>query len=219
VFDTLIASKAARPGARTWASGALVALLHTIVITAAIWATRREGAARRSPDMVIIEHWPDEPAAPRDPGPVTSASLPSPPDLSLAGLPDLPDLKLGPDPGAPVLSVPVQPSGVPFQPGSGTSALPVALVEERPELLSAPVPPYPEALRRLGIAGRVMVDVVVDTLGRVEPASFTVVQTAHPGLVEPVRQALGRALFRPARVHGRPVRVLVRIPFEFRISR
>ena len=100
-----------------------------------------------------------------------------------------------------------------------TTALPADLVEVRPELLSAPVPVYPEVLRRLGVTGRVMVDVVVDTLGRVEPQSLRVVSAPHPGLVEPVRQALDRALFRPARIHGRAVRVLVRIPFEFRIVR
>lgn len=133
--------------------------------------------------------------------------------------PSLPDLRLD---GAPWNGRPPVWAGSLATPGDGSRAeepLRVELVEQRPELLSAPVPSYPDGLRRLGVEGRVTVDVVVDTMGRVEPRSLTVVEAAHPAFVEPVRQALSRALFRPARVYGRPVRVLVRIPFEFRITR
>ena len=53
-----------------------------------------------------------------------------------------------------------------------------------------------------------MLEYVVDTLGRVEPA-IRVVQAAHRELVEPAKEMLRSARYRPARVHGRAVRVLL----------
>lgn len=86
-------------------------------------------------------------------------------------------------------------------------------------LLSAPPPVYPEPLRRAGIEGRVVVETVVDTLGRAEPGSLVVVESPAPGFAAPARAYVLRALFRPARVHGRAVRVPVRVPIEFRLAR
>jgi TonB family protein len=77
------------------------------------------------------------------------------------------------------------------------------------------VPAYPELLRQARIQGRVLLEAVVDTMGRVEPASLIVVSATHPGFVAPARQTLIATLFRPGRVHGRAVRVRVRLPFDF----
>ncbi|HEX9705652.1 MAG TPA: energy transducer TonB [Gemmatimonadales bacterium] len=109
----------------------------------------------------------------------------------------------------------------PARPGAPAwdAVVPLELTEQRPELLSAPPPAYPTSLRDLGVEGLLIVRVVVDTLGRVERESFSVAATPHHGLVAPVREALRRALFRPGRVGGRAVRVLVEIPFTFRIER
>lgn len=60
-----------------------------------------------------------------------------------------------------------------------------------------------------------MLEAVVDTAGRVEQGSLTVVSATNPGFVAPARQALAATLFRPGRVHGRAVRVRVRIPVDF----
>src|ERR1043166_6872015 len=90
-------------------------------------------------------------------------------------------------------------------------------VEDPPVLLAGPSLAYPEALRRAGIVGRVVVQAVIDTLGRVEPASVAM-ETTVAGLASPARvYALG-ARFRPARVNGRAVRVLVRLPLEFTLA-
>jgi len=88
-------------------------------------------------------------------------------------------------------------------------------VEEAPAILAGPLPAYPELLRQAGIQGRVVLEVVVDTTGRVDPGSLTVLSATHPGFVALARQALAATLFRPGRVHGRVVRVRVRIPIEF----
>jgi protein TonB len=94
-----------------------------------------------------------------------------------------------------------------------------ALVEEKPELLSAPTPEYPQLLKQAGIEGSVVLQFVIDTMGRAEPGSVKIVSSPNPGFNQPVRNALSRALFRPARVHGRAVRVLVIVPYKFTLTR
>jgi TonB family protein len=90
-------------------------------------------------------------------------------------------------------------------------------VDERARLLSVPEPEYPRILRRAGIQGRVIVQLVVDTLGRVEPGSLRVVSSSNPAFNRPALSALGQAVFRPARLRERAVRVRVRLPIEFTV--
>ncbi len=93
-----------------------------------------------------------------------------------------------------------------------------SLVEEKPVVLSGRLPQYPPLLQQAGIQGTVMVQAIVDTTGRVEPSSVRVVQSPNPGFDEPSKSYILRALFRPARVHGRPVRVLVALPVQWRLN-
>jgi TonB family protein len=86
-----------------------------------------------------------------------------------------------------------------------------------PEVLAGPLPVYPDLLRRAGIEGEVVLEARVDTAGRVQSGSVVVVSATHPGFVEPARQALRATLFRPAQVNGRPIAMLVRVPFAFSI--
>jgi protein TonB len=108
--------------------------------------------------------------------------------------------------------------------GIGTGVMPdqvflESVVEERPEVLSGPQPQYPDLLRQAGIQGRVLVQAIVDTSGRAEPPSVKVIQSPNPGFDQPAKNYVLRALFRPARVHGRAVRVLINLPIDFRIKR
>lgn len=80
-------------------------------------------------------------------------------------------------------------------------------------------PAYPDVLRSAGIDGSVLAQFVVDTLGRVEPASLTVLETAHPLFADAVRRVLPRLRFLPAEAHGRKVRQLVQQPFVFGLNR
>ena len=80
------------------------------------------------------------------------------------------------------------------------------------------VPSYPDGLRRTGTPGTVMVQLVIDTLGRAEPGP-PVLQSSHPGFEAAARAYLLGALFRPGRTHGRAVRVLVRLPISFTAGR
>jgi protein TonB len=89
-----------------------------------------------------------------------------------------------------------------------------AIVDEAPLLLSPP-PPYPELMRQAGIAGRVLVQAVVDTTGRLEPASIRILESPSPGFERTTTEWARTARFRPARLRGRAVRVLVRQPVQF----
>jgi len=87
---------------------------------------------------------------------------------------------------------------------------------ERPQILSGPRLQYPELLRRAGIEGRVIVQAIIGTTGRAEPASVKVIESAHAGFNESAASWVRRALFRPARVNGQAVRALMKIPIEFK---
>ena len=101
----------------------------------------------------------------------------------------------------------------PSQPG-GVGSL---FTEEQAEVLTSPLPVYPDLLRQAGVQGKVVLEAVVDTTGRVLAQSISLVSVTNPGFVAPARQALLATLFRPAMVGGKPVRMRVRIPYEFAI--
>jgi len=94
-----------------------------------------------------------------------------------------------------------------------------SVVEELPEVLSGPAIQYPDLLRQAGVTGRVLVQAIIDQTGRAEPVSVKVVQSPNPGFDQPAKNYVLRALFRPARAHGRAVRVLVNLPIDFSLTR
>ncbi len=109
-------------------------------------------------------------------------------------------------------------SGGATAPGTGQpGSLGDLLAEENAEILTGPLPVYPDLLRQAGIQGKVVLEAVVDTTGRVLAQSIAVVMVTNPGFVVPARQALLATLFRPAMVGGKPVGMRVRIPYEFAI--
>ena len=93
-----------------------------------------------------------------------------------------------------------------------------SVVEERPEVLSGPALNYPDVLRQAGVQGRVLVQAIIDTSGRAEPPSVKVIQSPNPGFDQPAKNYVLRAMFRPGRVHGRAVRVLLNLPLDFKIK-
>lgn len=101
---------------------------------------------------------------------------------------------------------------------TGNEVFMEAIVEEKPSVLSGPQLQYPELLRQAGIQGRVMVQAIIDTTGRAEPNSVKTIQSPNPGFDQAAKNYVLKALFRPARVHGRAVRVLINIPIDFKIT-
>ncbi len=79
-------------------------------------------------------------------------------------------------------------------------------------------PAYPDSLRMAGVEGVVEAQFVVDTTGRVELASFVLLESTHRGFTQSVQTALPGMLFRPAQLNGRKIKQLVQLPFVFRIE-
>jgi TonB family protein len=102
---------------------------------------------------------------------------------------------------------------------SGNEVFMEAIVEEKPVVLSGPTLQFPEPLRQAQLEGRVMVQAIVDTLGRAEPNSVNVLQSPNPGFDQSAKSYVLKALFRPGRLHGRTVRVLIQIPVDFKLKR
>lgn len=94
-----------------------------------------------------------------------------------------------------------------------------AMVDERPENISCPPQNYPELLRQAGIEGTVLVQAVIDTTGHVEEGSVQIIRSDHAQFDRPARAMLQRCVYRPGRIRGRPVRVLVQQPITFSITR
>ncbi len=80
-------------------------------------------------------------------------------------------------------------------------------------------PTYPDMLRSAGIEGTVLAQFVVDTLGRVDVATFVALHSDHAQFTTAVRAALGRMRFLPAEYGGRKVAQLVHQPFQFTVTR
>jgi len=211
MFDLLPESQSRAPVPR-W--GLVVALtLHAGVLGGLLL---RPSSKARAEVPIISMAWPEpEPVIPRpESGLKPPIVQPITPTVPLPGpienVPPLPTPTVG-EPGPIVLPEPLGPVG------SGTDPVPAELLQDPPVLLTAPIPEYPRRLREAGIQGQVIVEAVVDTLGLVEPGSLRVVRADQADFEASALASIRAALFRPARVMGRPVRVLVRVPVSFRL--
>jgi TonB family protein len=91
------------------------------------------------------------------------------------------------------------------------------VVDQNPDVVSGPVPQYPEHLLRASASGRVLPAGILDTIGHIEPASILVIESPHDDFAREARHYFERATFRPAVIGGTPVRACVTLPMEFRI--
>lgn len=89
----------------------------------------------------------------------------------------------------------------------------------RPAYGSNPRPPYPLAARRLGLEGRVLLEVVVRPDGR--PGTVRVRESSGHDLLDgsAVQTVRERWRFLPARRGGVPVESTVTVPIRFRLAR
>jgi protein TonB len=88
----------------------------------------------------------------------------------------------------------------------------------KPAYLHNPHPPYPEAARRAGQTGIVMLRVSINERGRVSAVSLTK-SSGHSLLDERARTSLQRWIFRPAKRDGKPVPTQVDVPVRFSLDR
>lgn len=209
-----------------WASRFASLAIHAALIGAAIRLSERPPAIEDEPIQAFTLAIPNvhRPAAPPSPG--SSIGDPSPgvsfdpshipTSIPPAGSEVTPTFIPTLDPGLP------GGDSLRLLPG-GQSLIGVVvdarLADEAPRLLNHPPLHYPELLRQAGIEGRVEIEAVIDTLGRVERGSMRVAASAHElfsaqalALVEGSRYVAGR-------FDGRAVRVRVRVPVVFSLER
>ena len=92
-------------------------------------------------------------------------------------------------------------------------------VDEPPRRLSGPPVDYPRPLLPRHVQGLVRVAAIVDTSGRVEPASVEVLSTPDSGLNDAVKQMMLASQFSAGRLKGAAVRVMVQLGVDVRPPR
>jgi protein TonB len=108
-------------------------------------------------------------------------------------------------------------SPVPGTDATTQSASAGAQVQARPNYLRNPAPRYPEASRKNGEEGLVLLTVEVSASGR--PMSVTLAQSSgHERLDRAALEAVRRWAFEPARLGPLPVDSTVQVPVRFRLS-
>jgi protein TonB len=234
-----------RPSRRSTRGLVTSVVLHAAVIGAAAVGTARATAAPDEPppeQLLFVAPppapapappTPRAPAPPAAPAPATAPTAPTTPVPPLPAPVTVPDVIAPPAPATlppdfferRALGAPPASAGAPGGTPGGTGVAPSDgvwssnLVEREVVPLGGAAPRYPETLRGAGVEGEVVAEFVVDTTGRVEPATVTFPQRAHPLFEQAVRQALRGMRFRPAEAGGRTVRQLVRQPFVFALQR
>lgn len=196
--------------------GVLAVGVHAAILAYGIRATTG-GADSSKPYTAPGSIWVLPAAPPRTP--VTAPGMPNPgrTAFALPGIPALPSIPgTTVDPGR--FAMPVTPIGTPAA-GDPNGVYDSNIVEQSPELLASPPPRYPEMLRMAHVEGIVIVQGVVDTLGHLERGTLKVISSPHPALSTSAVEGLANAVFRPGRVEGRAVRVLVQMPVQFSIAR
>lgn len=182
---------------------------------------------------------PDEPRQPETPPPPTPGEtvvVPSPTTVP-AGLPRIDpneqpllpkDVTGDGTPGdviGPPLAVPTPPTGntvpTPAPPSEGYVYM-SDMVEARPELENGGEVSrlftrfYPRMLADEGVAGRVILELIVEANGRVRPGSVRVISATNPQFSDATLRIVERFRFRPARVGDQAVPVMVIIPIDWK---
>lgn len=94
-----------------------------------------------------------------------------------------------------------------------------AVVDEPPLRLSGPTLVYPPLLRDAGITGHVTFEFIVGEDGHPEDGSFRVVESTNRAFERPARDVIMGSVYRPGRIRGQPVRVLVRQTINYTLTR
>ncbi len=232
MFENLLESKGRKQ--RTIGQTLLSLVVHGLVIFAAVKAT--QGAAESIRDkpvdttMVFLKA-PEPPPPPPPPPDVVVVTNPPPKGFQTVIAPtdipkDIPpiDLKQKAFDPKDFTGKGIE-GGVAAGVAGGTGPVDVkadvfteAQLDDPIQVISMPKPRYPPVLQSAGITGRVEMQWVVDTTGHAESASFKILKSTHQAFEEPAREAIMKAVYKPAKFHGRPVRQLVQQAIRFDIG-
>ncbi|MGE0353129.1 MAG: energy transducer TonB [Gemmatimonadales bacterium] len=93
-----------------------------------------------------------------------------------------------------------------------------AQVDDPPQLISAGPLIYPPAMKAAGIPGKVTLQFIVDANGRVEAGSIKVLNSTHRAFEEAAKNVILKSVYKPGKVRGDPVRVLVQQTINFQLQ-
>jgi TonB family protein len=241
MFDVLVASAAHREVRAGSVTTSMIthALLIILAVTVTRTALENPPVPTADPAMLLFVPKPPppppEPEVKREPAAVTTVAAEPPPKgfQTVVAPRDIPDVI----PPVDLTQRPLDPrdftgrgvegglaSGVVG--GTGTpdgvsdlSAIYEATTKddrfEQAIVVFQPAPRYPTALAAAGIEGKVAVEFVIDTAGKVEGGSIRVLQSSHQAFEAAAREAVTGAMFRPARLSNHPVRQLTRQSIRF----
>lgn len=88
--------------------------------------------------------------------------------------------------------------------------------DQPPKVLKSFPPKYPLELARKKIQGRVVLRMIIDETGK--PEEISIFSMTHKGFAEAAIAAGKKYEFRPAYYHGKPVKVVVRLPVVFELD-
>ena len=234
MFDQLIASKATKQRSFTQALTSLV--LHVLVIYGVVQVTQGAAEAVREiiQDTTIVFLAPPKAAPPPPEAPPPEAIVsanPPPKGFQTVVAPEAIPTEIPPINVAERFN-PEDFTGKGVEGGiaagivGGTGDVPVsgevfleAELDDPPRVISPASPRYPPVLQSAGISGRVIYEFVVDTTGHAEGNSFKLKSSTNKAFEAPAREAIMKTVFKPGRVQGRPVRVLVVQAVSFNANR
>jgi protein TonB len=241
MFMDLLESRPKRTAghSRRLMSGTVSVTAHASLIALAALATQRSDGPPELPPVEMVSVRMDVTPQHVRPAPAAASSAPSvvTVPVSLPRLPAMPALPSIPVDLPEVTLSPASSSG-PIAPrsagsdegmrsvlggapgGEGTGGGPIwAGAELSMRLAVKPTPPrYPESLRRVGLEGRVVVRFVVDTTGRIDPATVEITESTHELFTAAVRTTLPSLRFHPAEIGDRRLRAQAMMPFVFEIK-
>ena len=125
----------------------------------------------------------------------------------------------GPVPPRVVVGPPVPRTSCSGIASTDTAVYDTTQVTERPVAYDGPILNYPSELRATGVQGRVVLSVVINTDGRADARSIEAIRSPDSGLTYEARRWVVGAKFWPGCLTGRPVRVRVAIPIDFKVMR
>lgn len=227
LFSHLLASSPPKEGKAAAAAATASLIFHGALIAAAVAATLavgKEVTEEEKPEEVTfikIEEAPPPPPPPPEEAP-PPPEAPKPKGFQTLAAPEvIPEEIPPPDT---VATVEEDFSGEGAEGGIAEGEAPAVdttqtflqgQVSVIPKMIKVVKPQYPEFLKKMEIAGTVVIQAIIKTDGRVDESSVKVIKKLHPELDQAAMNALNASEFSPALYGDRPVKVIMQIPYTF----
>jgi len=233
MFNQLLESKAKK---QKMAGGTVFSIvLHTVLISAAVYATARAGAKdekAKAEKIQFVEMKKEPPKVPDKPPPPKEVVVKPPPPKGFQVLraPVKIDIKIPEIDLTKAITNESDFSGKGVKGGTGNGVVGGIAntnqtyfefqVEKPAEMLAeSPKPKYPSVLESSGIPGEVQAQFVVSSSGKADLDSFKVLKSTNDLFTQAVKNVLPRMKFSPAMIGGKPVNQLVQQSFQFAVPR